>query len=254
MFVGAPFELTFRAYKFLWLRGRTGGGKTSLAFALALSLLRDGLVKRIYSNIPSVGDFPEWGKDGLNSAYVIDEGGLFMKSSKQFQTVAGALRKAGNYVIISSVIPPAREFATLSVERKMNLSTVIGYPIWVYEYELSSGSTRDKGTFAWLNPQSVWGLYDTDFYPSDDGGIEEFLLDEITSKLSKKANRYSRSKYKAGAYKTKGASSNVEMAEGEKGAGAPISFEGMEQAAQGFEGAAARIESALGRLRKKVLR
>lgn len=242
MLIGGPFEHLFRSYKFLWLRGRTGGGKTSFAFYLALSLLQDGLVERIYSNIPSVARFPKWGDCGLKSAYVIDEGGLFMKSAKDFQVVAGALRKAGNYVIISSVIPPAREFAMLSVQRSMNLASIIGVNIWVYEYELSAGATRDKGSFVWTNPKSVFGLYDTDFYPSDDGGIEEFLGDEI-KKISKKANQYSRGKNKE--------LQSEEVKSGNAPALAKGEADSLDQSAQGIEDAARRIEQAFARISKK---
>lgn len=243
--LGGAFMRTFEVYHFLWLRGRVGSGKTTFAFYLANTLYKKGIVERMYSNIPSVAKQPEWGDDGTKAAYILDEGGMFMRSRGNFENVAAALRKAGNYVIIASVIPPAREFATLSVNLVADTSALLPFPLWLYEYELVSYGTREKGMFAFVNPQSVWGLFDTDFYPADDGGIEEFLVDEI-SKISTRSNKYNRAKT---AFLQMEAA-QIEADAAKMADGSTFGTQ-VEQAAGGIESAAYRIEAAMARLSKR---
>ncbi len=179
MFIrGGSFYATFRAYHFVWLKGRVGGGKTSLAFALALMLLRDGLVNEIYSNIPSVARQPRRGDVPRDCAVIIDEGGLFLKFSTDFEKIAAFMRKQNIYIILPSFIPPNRLFSILAVQRTMNLKKIIPvlpFQLWMYQYELVYGAQRDEGKFMWPNPQSTWGLYDTTAMPSGDAGISNWI-------------------------------------------------------------------------------
>lgn len=175
---GATFLQTFKAYKFCWLSGRVGGGKTSLAFYLAGSLFNEGRVNNIVSNIPSViSTFPHPEMPAKDSVLIVDEGGLYLKFSRDFETIAAMLRKMNNYVILPSFIPPAREFRYLTVQREANLGRIIPLPvnIWIYTWRLRMGNVEETGWFAWSNPECVFGLYDSDAAPADDAGVTPWV-------------------------------------------------------------------------------
>lgn len=173
--MGDTFYSIFRAYRFIWLKGRPGGGKTAMAFNLALKLLYDGEIDEIYSNIPSIARIPGLRDKPEKCCLIIDEGGLFLKKSADFEATCAMLRKLSNYVIVSSVIPPAREFAMLSIQRTFNLAKLYGINHWVYEWQLNYDYVREKGRLIWTNPIAVFGLYDTDAMPVDDAGIAEWI-------------------------------------------------------------------------------
>lgn len=190
---GYNFLNTFKTYKFCWLSGRVGGGKTSFAFYLAGTLFNEGRVDNIVANIPSViSTFPQPGMPAENSAVIVDEGGLFMKFSRDFETVAAMLRKLNNYIILPSFIPPAREFRYLTVQREMNLRKLIPLPInaWVYKWRLNLGTISEEDWFVWVNPESVWGLYDSDATPADDAGITPWIDAYTKEKMVSYNERY----------------------------------------------------------------
>lgn len=187
MFTGDVAYATLKAFRFVWLGGRTGGGKTALAFYLALKLLQDGLVDEIVSNIPSVGVFPSDRIEPVKKAIIIDEGGLYLKFSKDFEMVAAFLRKQQNYLILPSFIPPAREFSFFTIQRIANLRRILPLPFeaWLYRWNVEYRAQSSSGNFLWTNPQSVFGLYDTSAAPADDAGISEWIQGYVNEELKK---------------------------------------------------------------------
>lgn len=268
---GGVFYATLRAYKFLWLRGRTGGGKTALAYNLALTLLYDGYVDEIYSNVPGVSRIPGPGDIPERACVLIDEGGMFMKKTADFEATCAALRKLQDVVIIASVIPPAREFAALSVQRTLNLARLCGWNAWVYEWRLSYDYVTEKGSFIWTNPGAVFGLYDTAAFPVDDAGIGDWMDGYIKEHKGRSFSRFATSRTITGDRSAR-ASSLAQIAsaaraarehasaETHAGAGATDAAtnrlvsalddtgDGMGQAAGAIESAAQRIESAAQRI------
>jgi len=264
MYGGGVFYATFRAYKFLWLKGRTGGGKTSLAYALALTLLKDGLIEEIYANIPGVSSVPSASDIPENCCIIIDEGGLFLKKSADFEATCAMLRKLNNYVIIASVIPPAREFAMLSVQRTINLARLIGVNFWLYQWQLNYDYVREKGNFMWTNPMAVFGLYDTDAPPVDDAGIADWIQSYIKNVKGKSYAKIQTSRSiredqpsSLAARKARNSDASVDLlatdGQGDENAARFVQSidnagDAMGQASSGIENAAARIEAAAARL------
>lgn len=177
-----------RAFKFAWLCGRTGGGKTALAYMLALELLYGGWVDDIVSNIPGVGVFPSAGIVPVKKAIIIDEGGLYLKFSRDFEEVAAFLRKQENFIILPSFIPPAREFGFYTIQRTVNFRRILPIPFnaWLYKWSVDYKSQQSSGSFLWTNPEAVFGLYDTKAAPADDAGISEWIQRFVNDNLKKR--------------------------------------------------------------------
>lgn len=175
-FAGADeFLGMLHAFRICWLSGRFGGGKTSLAVILAAKLLADGKVDTVVSNFSTSlsSDVPSAG--GLyNSAIVLDESWIYLDDRSSVTTYAAFVRKFNHYLILPSVWPPHNRFTFLSVQRVWN-AYVVGLPAWVYRWQLGMKSVKEKGYFAVFNPSAVFGMYDTEYVPVDDGGISDAI-------------------------------------------------------------------------------
>lgn len=164
-----------KAYRFVWIRGRFGGGKTALSVELSRRLLRQTKANKLAANIPVA-----WGERDLSdvsprdSVIIMDEGGLFWKTSLDFEMVASYLRKFNVFVLIPGVVPPNIKFRMLSIQRMLNLAPICGLQIWVYKWELREGAQDSEGYFGWAFP-GIFDYYDTNFPPSDDAGIAAWV-------------------------------------------------------------------------------
>lgn len=164
------FFSIFQAFRVCWLGGRFGGGKTSLAVALAASILRIGWVDGVISNFPiSFGKIPEEPTDLRNKAIILDEAWLYLKNRKAVEDYAAFLRKANIFLILPSVFPIHPRLSFLRVQRLFN-GQVFKLPFWVYKYSLSMMNIKENGYFLLLNPQSIYPAYDTLYIPSNNAG------------------------------------------------------------------------------------
>lgn len=169
-------------FRVLWLTGRYGGGKTSLALHLADLLIREGSQHRIATNAKllapwvQVGESDSFGdlmESGLQDACLIfDEGWLDLgtgASPRQVRQYLANLRKINCVLLVPSVLPLVRDLRVLTVEREFNAMT-FGLPLWLYRYRLAMGTTRkgEEGRFWWWNPSRVFGWYDSGEVP---GGV-----------------------------------------------------------------------------------
>jgi len=196
-FIGGalPYSL-LKVWRSVWIRGRFGGGKTSLAMAWAKMLKDSGFVRYIISNTPCVwaDNFvirsrddmqmvgykhlqPRITKDEytLDVAVVLDEAGLFLRMGKKADEFSAFLRKMNVVLIMPSVRSVHASLRSFQVTRLLNLSK-FGLPAWMYKYRLTDGGERDEEKFLWVRPGQVFGYYDTYAFPVDDLGISEFLL------------------------------------------------------------------------------
>ena len=182
----AVFLQTLRNYRFLWLGGRFGGGKTSLAVFLSYFILRMGWADFVVSNIPIAWGVPpvlyrRYTPD--DAVLLLDEGGLFMKFSGDFERVGAFMRKLNMYALLPSVIPPAGIFRMFQVQRVINFYT-IGIPMWWYQWRLSIGAVTSNGSFGWLYPSAVFGYFDTLATPTSDLGVSQWV-EEYTRRVGK---------------------------------------------------------------------
>lgn len=160
-------------YRALWVQGRYGGGKTSLAVILSAWLLSKGHVKTVRTNFPSVlstqvDDFELL----YDAALIVDETNVFISDRKAATGYANFLRKTNYFLLMPSVMPPHIKLTSFSVQRIFN-GYIYGLPIWVYNWSIRFGNIKEKGYFAILYPDAVFGAYDTGAIPFSDGGIAD---------------------------------------------------------------------------------
>lgn len=175
-------------YRMLWLSGRFGGGKTSLAIYIALWLVGKGYARYIASNVPllfgkeverrDIKALRRIGADGKpevqHTVILLDEAWqqLGVRKGHNAEDWLAYTRKANNYLLMPSVLPLAKEVQQLKCSRTFNGST-FGVPLWYYWWRLGEGKGEDgdKGHFWWWNPSRVFSLYDHTGVPTDDYGI-----------------------------------------------------------------------------------
>lgn len=173
------FIATCQSYRLVWISGRFGGGKTSLAYRISIPFLDKGY--RLITNNQSVwSDQPEDVKLGennhLHSVVILDEGGLWFKSSKQIEMIASYAAKMDVIYLLPSFWPPTRSAQVLVVQPIFNLKSA-GLPVIVYKWKVKLGSFSDGGTFFWLNPEEIYGIYSRQD-PGDSGAdIVQWLIE-----------------------------------------------------------------------------
>ncbi len=184
MFVNADDVMRLiSAFRICWLSGRFGGGKTAGAIWIAGWLVQNGYAKKIVSNIPIKGakkpDVP------LEDAVIIlDEAWMYVDNWRDVKKYAAFLRKKNLYLIMPSVWPPNPRLRIIEVQRILNLY-VAGLPIWIYRWNLYMGSVKEKGRFGLWRPDRIFGMYDTEFIPTDDGGITRAINQTMKLTISK---------------------------------------------------------------------
>ena len=103
----------------------------------------------------------------LDAILILDEAGEFLGSRSQANEWLAYLRKLNVVLLLPSVRPPASDVRFLNVGRTMNWN-VIGVPCWTYAGHLDGvGGVDEKFTFYWWFPSEIYGIYDTDGFPSD---------------------------------------------------------------------------------------
>lgn len=171
------------AYRLVWISGRFGGGKTSLAFLLSRYYLERGY--RLVTNVHTV-----WA-DSLDSVYLrdgklravllLDEGGLWL-SSEHAKALAAYSAKLDLVFLVPSFFPPPAAFRVVRVSVLWTLRH-IGVPLTVYRWTVSSGASSDSGRFVWLLPEwdGVYGVYSR-FDPSGElDDIVEWMSVQVSS-------------------------------------------------------------------------
>lgn len=181
-FLGADSFLGMvMAYRMVHIEGRFGGGKTALAVKIAERLLETGKVRYCISNIPIV-----WRDDPAkvelregkraDCVVVLDEAGLFLETGREAKKFMAYLRKMNIVLVMPSVLEPAGVARMFSVQRTMTW-TPLGIPLWWYNARLRYGRQKDSYSFGWWRPWEIFGIYDTEGAPDDDGGLYDYVKD-----------------------------------------------------------------------------
>lgn len=227
-----------QTFRVVWIGGRYGGGKTALAYRLAYELLDSGFSRYLLSNCRNVwkdetSDIVLREGRYMDTVVVLDEGGLFLRTSKDADDFLAFLRKLNVVLIVPSIKPPAPSLRMVTVQRVANLQS-IGLPCWVYNASVEYGRQRDKERFAWWGPSEIYGVYDTTDVPVDDCGIGDYLYGEV-GKLVRAAGHGKSSRNKRGLL-------TVEDGGGVDGAGVGGA---LDTASEVFSDAALELSSAL---------
>jgi len=101
-----------------------------------------------------------------DAVLILDEAGVFMKSASETEEWLAALRKLNIVILCPSFLPPSRTARMLVLQRVFD-ATIIGVPVWWFKWHLDMGVLNEKGNFYWRNPQEIFGIYDTEGYPSE---------------------------------------------------------------------------------------
>ncbi|PJF32187.1 MAG: hypothetical protein CUN51_00735 [Candidatus Thermofonsia Clade 1 bacterium] len=178
-------------YRVVWLSGRFGGGKTSLAVWIAAWLVKNSYARRVVSNIPITGRVDPPPVPINDSVILLDESWMYVDSWNDVKAYAAFLRKANLYLLLPSVWAPHSRLRILECHRVFN-GYVLSLPFWVYRWSLGMASISEKGYFALWMPHLVFGMYDTEYIPKDDGGIVDAIaasIGELPSGRSRSARQ-----------------------------------------------------------------
>jgi len=166
-------------FRHLWLAGRFGGGKTSLAVSLAFQLVQGGYARRIATNTPlrieaksvTVVDKSELGHL-TDCVVLLDEAWLELghgAAPAKVKEWFAYMRKNNQYLLMPSVLPLVRQASIFRVDRQFN-GLVFGAPVWLYRWSLNTGDRKsnDSGRYLWWFPQRIFGSYDHEARPGQD--------------------------------------------------------------------------------------
>lgn len=175
-----PFVSILQYYRLLWILGRFGGHKTSLAYKIAEPYLSNGY--RLISNNRSVWlddmsklSLDEDGK--LKAVVILDEGGLEFKVNRQVEQISAYARKMDAIYIIPSYFPPARQAQVITCQPLFSLLAT-GIPLIIYKWRVRLGGFQDGGYFGWFYPREIYGIYSS-LDPGDKArGIVSFISDK----------------------------------------------------------------------------
>jgi len=177
---GQIFWDVFTAFRVCWVRGRYGGGKSSLAVIMAARLLAESRVEQVVSNMPLTFSVSP-SVPLLKSAIVLDESWIFIETRKDVLDYAAFVRKYDHYLLLPSVFPIHNRLSFFFVQRVFNGYSV-GIPCWFYRWGIRDKDVKEYGYFGLWHPKAVYNHYPTKYTAGDDGGISDVLRD--TAKLA----------------------------------------------------------------------
>ncbi len=182
MFInGGQIFPIIQSYRLVWIAGRFSGGKTSFSYKVAERFLKNGQYRLISNTNCIWNDDPndvQLMDDGmLHAVIVLDEGGQWFKSSKEIERIAAYAAKMDCIYIIPSFWPPNRSAQVVTIQPLFNFISA-GIPAIVYSWSVSLGSFKDKGWFAWVYPQSIYGVYSR----QDPGDSPETIISFLTQR------------------------------------------------------------------------
>ncbi|MBM3128197.1 MAG: hypothetical protein FJ009_06100 [Chloroflexi bacterium] len=174
------------AYRLVWLKGRLGGGKTSLAFGLAKWLYetkgKDGhrLVDGVFTNVPSDPDFIPRLDHCYRACVILDEGWAHGADSRdsgfRYSGYGAYARKLDCFWLQASKNEIDKRMTDVIAKRRGDLWM---FKAWLYTWTDGEAS---EGWFLWRRYTEVFGRYLTKFIPADDGGILESQKYEIAGR------------------------------------------------------------------------
>ncbi len=183
----ARFLQTYMGVRQVFIGGRMGGGKTLLAFALMMRLLKDGVIKGVISNVGhrlTMHPWREpWEEDGkprclVGAGLVFDEPWteLDNRTSMSNTNIYGAFgRKFESYWAYPSAIQLDSRQAQLTVR-----CGIVAVGRRQYEWSYAKGDDIiEEGKFWLKNPAALYGLYDTRAIPMDSMDIDRLMARTI---------------------------------------------------------------------------
>lgn len=166
-------------YRIIWISGRFGGHKTALAYMIAKNYLEKGY--RLATNSRTVWADPldkiQLNESNqLHAVVLLDEGGLYFKSSRQIEQIAAYAAKMDCIYIIPSFWPPTKAAQIVNIQPVVSLKAT-GIPIIVYKWTVKIGQFKENGWFFWWDPKEIYGIYSRQDPGDDPEDIIAFLVE-----------------------------------------------------------------------------
>lgn len=155
--------------RIICITGSLSGGKTRLAFDIALFYWRRGY--RIFSNVPH--NFVNWtgveSYDLFKSYVIIDEGGEYVRQAKVASAITRSAGKANYYAIFAGKRLPHKNLQDIIIKPRFDFYQNYGIPLILWRAVVNADE-KYKFVFLQAFPQLVHGTYST---RTSSGGIEE---------------------------------------------------------------------------------
>jgi hypothetical protein len=155
--------------RIICITGSLSGGKTRLAFDLALFYWRRGY--RVFSNVPH--NFKNWTGvetyDLFKSYVIIDEGGEYVRSSKLASAVTRSAGKANYYAIFAGKRLPHKNLQDIVIRPRFDFWQNYGIPLILWRAVVNADE-KYKFVFFQAFPSLVHGTYST---RTSSGAIED---------------------------------------------------------------------------------
>jgi hypothetical protein len=169
LILGDLFLEYVKEYRSVWITGRLGGGKTSLAAYIAHTLAKEGY--KIISNIRIQGAIrtpqPE---DFSRAVVVLDEAADFLDAYEFRNELLASFKYLRHFDLIC-LFPCADKIHSrlrkLIVERVFRIEALLPLPlpIWIYRFWIGPGSfsrsTSIYSYFAFIPTPALFNLYDS---------------------------------------------------------------------------------------------
>ena len=157
--------------RIICIGGSLSGGKTRLAFDIALFYWRKGF--RVLSNVPH--NFEHWMGEGTYDLFktfvVIDEGGEYVRQSKVASLITRSAGKANYYTIFAGKRMPHKNLQDIVIRPRFDFYQNYGIPVILWRAKVNTDEPY-RFTFWQVFPQLVHGLYST---RTSSGGIEDIF-------------------------------------------------------------------------------
>lgn len=157
--------------RMICITGSLSGGKTRLAFDIALFYWRRGY--RVFSN--TVHNFDNWtGVEGYHlfkSFVVVDEPGEYVRQSKAASVITRSAGKADYYAIFAGKRLPHKNLQDIVIRPRFDFYQNYGIPLILWRAVVNADE-KYKFVFLQAFPQLVHGTYST---RSSSGGIEDIF-------------------------------------------------------------------------------
>lgn len=146
--------------RIICITGSLSGGKTRLAFDLALFYWRRGW--RVISNVPH--NFINWtgveDYDLFKTFVIIDEGGEYVRASKLASAVTRSAGKANYYAIFAGKRLPHKNLQDIVIRPRFDFWQNFGIPLILWRAVVNADE-KYKFVFLQALPQLVHGTYST---------------------------------------------------------------------------------------------
>jgi hypothetical protein len=169
MIIGSRLFDELDQERIICITGSLSGGKTRLAFDIALFYWRRGY--RVFSNVPH--NFENWtGEqryDLWKSFVIIDEGGEYVRQAKVASSITRSAGKANYYAIFAGKRLPHKNLQDIIIRPRFDFYQNFGIPLILWRGVVNADE-KYKFVFWQVLPQLVHGTYST---RTSSGGIEE---------------------------------------------------------------------------------